>query len=126
MLKHLISQTLLYDYLMFLWLVYSQKRATDAEYQASEAYKQIEKLKSKQETGFRTLNQQQGIAESHNHIESLHGDDMAKYDGPVEEPSASSGDEQWREEFEPFYKKDAELAKLAEPSWFSGYDRCNI
>uniref|UniRef100_M4EHR9 Kinesin motor domain-containing protein n=1 Tax=Brassica campestris TaxID=3711 RepID=M4EHR9_BRACM len=104
----------------------AQKRATDAEYQASEAYKQIEKLKSKQETGFRTLNQQQGIAESHNHIESLHGDDMAKYDGPVEEPSASSGDEQWREEFEPFYKKDAELAKLAEPSWFSGYDRCNI
>ncbi|XP_013606760.1 kinesin-like protein KIN-12B isoform X2 [Brassica napus] len=108
----------------------AQKRATDAEYQASEAYKQIEKLKSKQETGISTLNQQQHIAESHNHIESLqaslHGDDMAKYDEPVEEPSASSGDEQWREEFEPFYKKDAELAKLAEPSWFSGYDRCNI
>ncbi|CAH8314342.1 unnamed protein product [Eruca vesicaria subsp. sativa] len=104
----------------------AQRRAMDAEYEASEAYKQIDKLKRKQETGISTLNQQQHIAESHNHIESLHGDDMAKYDEPVEEPSASSGDQKWREEFEPLYKKDAELAKLAEPSWFSGYDRCNI
>ena len=108
----------------------SQKRATDAEYQASEAYKQIEKLKSKQETGISTLNQQeQHVAESHNHIESLQasfdGDDVAKYDEPVE-PSASECDQQWKEEFKPFYEKDAELATLAEPSWFSGYDRCNI
>ncbi|KAG2306772.1 hypothetical protein Bca4012_084258 [Brassica carinata] len=109
----------------------AQKRAMDAEYEASEAYKQIDKLKKKkQETGISTLNQQeQHIAESHNHIESLQGSfdggDVAKYDEPVE-PSASESDQQWREEFEPFYEKDAELAKLAEPSWFSGYDRCNI
>ncbi|CAG7901387.1 unnamed protein product [Brassica rapa] len=109
----------------------AQKRARDAEYEASEAHKQIDKLKKKkQETGISTLNQQeQHIAESHNHIESLqasfHGDDVAKYDEPVE-PSASESDQQWREEFKPFYEKDAELATLAEPSWFSGYDRCNI
>jgi kinesin family protein 15 len=50
---------------------------------------------------------------------------MPKYDAG--EP-LGEGDQQWREEFEPFYKaKDGELSKLAEPSsWFSGYDRCNI
>lgn len=106
-------------------LVYSQKRAVDAEYEASEAYKKMDKLKRKYETEISTLNQQH-IAEPHNPIESLqascNGDAMAKYD----EPSASDGDHQWREEFEPFYKKDEELSKLTEPSWFSGYDRCNI
>lgn len=111
--------------------MYPQKRARDAEYEASEAHKQIDKLKKKkQEVGISTLNQQgQHIAESHNLTESLqssfNGDDVAKYDEPAE-PSTSETDEQWREEFEPFYEKDAELAKLAEPSWFSGYDRCNI
>ncbi|KAJ0235741.1 Kinesin-like protein KIN-12B [Hirschfeldia incana] len=109
-----------------------QKRARDAECEASEAYKQIDKLqkKKKQETGISTLSQhEQHIADSHNHIESLQasfdGDAVAKYDEPVE-PSGSANDQQWRQEFEPFYEKDAELAKLAEPSWFSGYDRCNI
>ncbi|CAH2052903.1 unnamed protein product [Thlaspi arvense] len=105
----------------------AQKRAMDAEYEATEAYKQIEKLKRKHETGL-NQQQQQHVAESVNQIESFDGDDVAKYDEPVE-PSAASeggGDQQWREEFEPFYKKDSELAKLAEPSWFSGYDRCNI
>ncbi|ESQ37288.1 hypothetical protein EUTSA_v10002371mg [Eutrema salsugineum] len=111
-------------------LKFAQKRAMDAEYEASEAYKQIDKLKRKDETGISTLNQENHIAESHNPIESLqasiNGDAMAKYDEPVEPSSASSGDQQWREEFEPFYKKDSELSKLVEPSWFSGYDRCNI
>ncbi|CAH8362950.1 unnamed protein product [Eruca vesicaria subsp. sativa] len=106
----------------------AQKRARDAEYEASEAHKQIDRLKKKkQKTGISTLNQQH-IEESQN-IESLqgsfNGDAVAKYDEPVE-PSGSANDQQWREEFEPFYEKDAELAKLAEPSWFSGYDRCNI
>jgi hypothetical protein len=28
---------------------------------------------------------------------------------------------------QPFYNEvDSELAKLEEPSWFSGHDRCNI
>ncbi|EFH59709.1 PAKRP1L [Arabidopsis lyrata subsp. lyrata] len=106
-------------------LTFAQKRAMDAEYEAAEAYKKMDKLKRKYETEISTVNQQQ-ITEPQNPIESLqascNGDDMAKYD----EPSASDGDHQWREEFEPFYKKDEELSKLAEPSWFSGYDRCNI
>jgi len=94
----------------------------DAEYEASEAYKKVDKLKRKYETEISTVNQQHN-AEPQNPIESLQADDaMAKYD----EPSASDGDNQWREEFQPFYKKDEELSKLAEPSWFSGYDRCNI
>ena len=46
----------------------------------------------------------------------------AKYD------MDESHDQRWREEFEPFYNgEDGELLpKLSEPSWFSGYDRCNI
>ncbi|KAL1219322.1 Kinesin-like protein KIN-12B [Cardamine amara subsp. amara] len=109
-------------------LTTAQKRAMDAEYEAAEAYKKMDKLKRKQENEISTLKQQQQhIAEPHSPIETLqasfNGDDaMANYD----EPSASSGDQQWREEFEPLYKKDEELSKLAEPSWFSGYDRCNI
>ncbi|CAN8268659.1 unnamed protein product [Cochlearia groenlandica] len=84
----------------------AQKRAMDAEYKASEAYKHIDKLKRKQETETRTCDSDD--------------DAMAKYDETAE-PS-----QQWRDEFEPLYKKDEELSKLAEPSWFSGYDRCNI
>ncbi|AEE76799.1 phragmoplast-associated kinesin-related protein [Arabidopsis thaliana] len=106
-------------------LTFAQKRAMDAEYEASEAYKKVDKLKRKYETEISTVNQQHN-AEPQNPIESLQAscndDAMAKYD----EPSASDGDNQWREEFQPFYKKDEELSKLAEPSWFSGYDRCNI
>ncbi|CAA7012978.1 unnamed protein product [Microthlaspi erraticum] len=108
----------------------AQKRAMDAEREASEAYKQIDKLKREDETGIRTVNQQEEdiVVEPHNPGESLQG---ASFDGDVmascDEPaSVSSGDQQWREEFEPFYEKDAELSKIAEPSWFSGYDRCNI
>ncbi|XP_010512704.1 PREDICTED: kinesin-like protein KIN-12B isoform X2 [Camelina sativa] len=109
-------------------LTLAQKRAMDAEYEATEAYKRMDKLKRKYETEISTINQQH-IAEPQNPVESLqasfNGDAMAKYDEPME-PSPSSGDHQWREEFEPYYKKDEELSKLAEPSWFSGYDRCNI
>ncbi|EOA29734.1 hypothetical protein CARUB_v10012821mg [Capsella rubella] len=114
-------------------LTHAQKRAMDAEYEASQAYKKMDKLKRRYETEtsnheISTLNQQH-IAEPQNLVESLqasfHADAMAKYDEQME-PSASSGDHQWREEFEPVYKKDDELSKLAEPSWFSGYDRCNI
>uniref|UniRef100_A0A1J3GK69 Kinesin-like protein KIN12B n=5 Tax=Noccaea caerulescens TaxID=107243 RepID=A0A1J3GK69_NOCCA len=108
----------------------AQKRAMDAERGASEAYKQIDKLKREHETGISTVNQQEDIVEPHNPVESLQAasfdsDAMASYDEPAS--AASSGDQsQWREEFEPFYEKDAELSKIAEPSWFSGYDRCNI
>lgn len=101
----------------------------DAERGASEAYKQIDKLKREHETGISTVNQQEDIVEPHNPVESLQAasfdsDAMASYDEPAS--AASSGDQQWRAEFEPFYEKDAELSKIAEPSWFSGYDRCNI
>lgn len=114
--------------------MYSQKRAMDAEYEASEAYRKMDKLKRKYETEISSTvkEQQEHVAELQNPIESLkasfNGNDMAKYDEPS---SASDGGgdhhHQWREEeFEPLYKKDEELSKLAEPSWFSGYDRCNI
>ncbi|OVA12970.1 Kinesin [Macleaya cordata] len=109
----------------------SQKRAVEAEQEAEKAYKQIDKLKKKHEKEISTLNQ--FLAESRLPKEAVrpayNGSDMAaKYDG--EECQNTGDDQQWREEFEPFYngqEEDGELSKLAEPfPWFSGYDRCNI
>ncbi|ESQ56240.1 hypothetical protein EUTSA_v10024229mg [Eutrema salsugineum] len=92
----------------------AQKRAMDAEYEAAEAYRKIDKLKRKHENEINTLNQ------SHMHKEC-----STKCDQAVE-PSADANEQQWRDEFEPLYEKEAEFSKLGEPSWFSGYDRCNI
>jgi kinesin family protein 15 len=105
-----------------------QRRAMEAEQEAVKANKQINKLKRKHENEISSLKEL--VAESRLPREAIrpaHNDDcnMPKYDAG--EP-LGEGDQQWREEFEPFYKaKDGELSKLAEPSsWFSGYDRCNI
>ncbi|XP_043722415.1 kinesin-like protein KIN-12B isoform X2 [Telopea speciosissima] len=94
----------------------AQKRAVEAEHKAERAYKQIDKLKKKHEKDITTMNQLK--AEPQLPKEALRpvydDSNMARYDG--------------REEvFEPSYHgEDGELSKLAEPSWFSGYDRCNI
>ena len=104
-----------------------QKQAMEAEQETEKAYKQIEKLKKKHEKEISTLNQ--FLAESRLPKKALtptyDDSEMAKYDAGE---SHTACDQQWREEFEPFYNgEDSELSKLAEPSsWFSGYDRCNI
>ncbi|OIW14678.1 hypothetical protein TanjilG_33020 [Lupinus angustifolius] len=98
----------------------AQKRAMDAEQEAAKAYKQIDKLKNKYEKEINTLNQL--IVETRLPNESIrpaYVDDvvMPIYDEPhsVNDP------------FEILNNADGgELAKLAESSWFSGYDRCNI
>ncbi|XVF84523.1 hypothetical protein PTKIN_Ptkin17bG0043800 [Pterospermum kingtungense] len=103
----------------------AQKRAMQAEQETEKAYKQIDKLKRKHEHESSTLNEQ--LAESRLHNEAIRpAYDIAKHDGG--EILHDASDQQWREEFEPFYNgKDGELSKLAEnSSWFSGYDRCNI
>ncbi|XP_059632075.1 kinesin-like protein KIN-12B [Cornus florida] len=107
----------------------AQKQAMDAEQETEKAYKQIDKLKKKHEKELSTLNQL--LEESRLPKEAFRpppydNSDMTKYDAV--EPPHSTGDQQWREEFEPFYNvEDGEISKLAEPSsWFSGYDRCNI
>eukprot|EP00258_Populus_trichocarpa_P011892 XP_002321106.3 kinesin-like protein KIN-12B [Populus trichocarpa] len=109
-------------------VVVAERRAMEAEQEAVKANKQINKLKRKHENEISSLKEL--VAESRLPKEAIrpaHNDDfnMPKYDAG--EP-LGEGDQQWREEFEPFYKaKDGELSKLAEPSsWFSGYDRCNI
>ncbi|CBI17294.3 unnamed protein product, partial [Vitis vinifera] len=105
----------------------AQKQAMEAEQETEKAYKQIEKLKKKHEKEISTLNQ--FLAESRLPKKALtptyDDSEMAKYDAGE---SHTACDQQWREEFEPFYNgEDSELSKLAEPSsWFSGYDRCNI
>lgn len=95
----------------------------EAKQETEKAYKQMDILKKKHEKD--TLHDL--LAESRLPKGAIRPafDDMAKYD--IEEPCDAS-DQQWREEFEPFYNgEDGELPKLAEPSsWFSGYDRCNI
>ncbi|CAN8275297.1 unnamed protein product [Cochlearia groenlandica] len=83
-------------------LTVAQKRTMDAENEAAEAYKQIDKLKRKHDKEIKNLNQQK-------------------------ESSGVEPSQKWRDEFEQLYKEEAELSKLEdEPSWFSGYDRCNI
>lgn len=122
---HLLSLNKLATWLLLMYFFF-QKRAMEAEQETVTAYKQIDQLKKKHEMEVSTLN---GIiAESRLPKETIRPafDDssMAKYD--VEEEPHSAGDQQWREEFQQFYTDDSEISKLAEPSWFSGYDRCNI
>ncbi|XP_059287103.1 kinesin-like protein KIN-12B isoform X1 [Lycium ferocissimum] len=92
----------------------AEKRAIHAEQEATEAYRQIEKLKNKHEE-----------IHSVNHLleEPRLPKDKTEpiYDNP------ETGDERWREEFAPFYStKEEDQPKFGEPSWFSGYDRCNV
>lgn len=96
----------------------------DAEQEAAKAYKQIDKLKKKYEKEIKSLNEL--LAEARLPKESAQPvyDDVAmpNYDDDLKEPHSVN------DQFEPFISnaEDGELAKLAEPSWFSGYDRCNI
>ncbi|KAJ4843238.1 hypothetical protein Tsubulata_039389 [Turnera subulata] len=105
----------------------AQRRAIEAEQEAVSANQQIEKLKRKHGEEINTLNQL--LAESRLPKEAIRPDyndfGTANYD--IGEPH-SEGDQQWRQEFKPFYNGEDELAQLVEPpsSWFSGYDRCNI
>lgn len=96
----------------------------DAEQEAEKAYKQIDKLKEEHEKEISTLNEllpetrlpKQAIGPNYD-------DDfvMPRYDDDKKEPHSINY------QFEPFYNaEDGELTKLVEPSWFSGYDRCNI
>ncbi|KAJ1426704.1 P-loop containing nucleoside triphosphate hydrolase, partial [Sesbania bispinosa] len=101
----------------------AQKRAMDAEQEAAKAYKQIDKLKKKHEKEINAVNEL--LAEARLPKESVrptYDDDvvMPSYDDESKEPHIVN--------FDPFNNnaEDGELAKLAEPSWFSGYDRCNI
>ncbi|XP_010527428.1 PREDICTED: kinesin-like protein KIN-12B [Tarenaya hassleriana] len=103
-------------------LATAQNRAMEAESKAAEAYKQIDKLKRKREEEAKLIAESHVTKEAASPTASFNDHVIAKYD----EPSSSEGDQRWREEFKPFYEGDAELAKLVEPSWFSGYDRCNI
>ncbi|XP_061338674.1 kinesin-like protein KIN-12B [Gastrolobium bilobum] len=104
----------------------AQKRAMDAEQEAAKAYKQIDKLKKKHEKEISTLNEL--LAETRLRKESV----RPTYDNDVFMPSYDDDSKEQphsvNEQFEPFKNnvEDGELAKLAEPSWFSSYDRCNI
>lgn len=98
--------------------LYQQKRAMDAEYEAADAYKQIDKLKRKHENEINALNQL--VPQSHILRESSIENDEAV------EPSVNASEQEWRDEFEPLCVEVTEFSKLSEASWFSGYDRCNI
>ncbi|PHT39433.1 Kinesin-like protein KIN12B [Capsicum baccatum] len=102
----------------------AEKRAIEAEQEANKAYKQIDKLKKKHEKEINKLNQ---LLE-----ESLHPEERSEtttYDVREINNEGDPQHTQRREEFESFYNKEEEeedLSNLVEPSWFSGYDRCNI
>ncbi|KAG4934658.1 hypothetical protein JHK85_049577 [Glycine max] len=99
----------------------AQKQAMDAEQEAAKAYKQIDKLKNKHEKEIITLNEL--LAEARLPKESV----LPTYDDDVVMPSYDNSKEpnSVNDQFEPFTNNAeyGELAKLAEPSWFSGYDR---
>lgn len=76
----------------------SEKRATQAEQETENAYKEIEKLN-----------------------ELLVAPHLPKDEFMAVENHGADSDQQWREEFAPSYGVEEEP-----PSWFSGYDRCNI
>lgn len=95
----------------------------DAEQEAAKAFKQIDKLKKRHANEISTLNEL--LTEARLHKEKMQPtyDDnpvTLNYDETVE-PQSLNG------QFEAYDNvDDGELSKLAEPSWFSGYDKCNI
>lgn len=96
----------------------------DAEQEAAKAYKQIDKLKKKHEKEIRALNEL--LAAKTNspseEIQPTTFDDLVRptYDDTKVSHNGNG-------QFESFCnEEDSELAKLAEQSWFSGYDTCNI
>ncbi|XP_038723626.1 kinesin-like protein KIN-12B isoform X2 [Tripterygium wilfordii] len=105
----------------------AQTQALEAKEETEKAYKQIKRLNRKHEHEISTLNGL--LAESRlpkEAIQTAYNDsEMAAFD--AQKPT-STGDQQWKEEFEHFYNgEDGEFSKLPEASsWFSGYDRCNI
>ncbi|XP_047946406.1 kinesin-like protein KIN-12B [Salvia hispanica] len=77
----------------------AEKRAIEAELKTENAYKEIEKLNK-----------------------LLVAPDMPEEDEHAGvENNGADDDQRWREEFEPSFGAEDEP-----PSWFSGYDRCNI
>ncbi|KAK7359345.1 hypothetical protein VNO77_01300 [Canavalia gladiata] len=91
-----------------------EKQAMDAEQEAANAYKQIDKLKKKHEKEISTLNEL--LAKTYLPKEAI----QPTYDDTKIPHNVN-------DQFELFCnEEDSELAKLAEQSWFFGYDRCNI
>lgn len=88
----------------------------DAELEAAKAYKQVDKLKKKHEKEITSLNEL--LVEARLPKESV----QPTYDDDVVMPTFDDDSK----ELHSINGEDGELAKLAEPSWFSGYDRCNI
>ncbi|KAL5075978.1 hypothetical protein RYX36_014962 [Vicia faba] len=94
-------------------VINAQKRAMGAEQEAAKAYKQIDKLKKKHENEIVSLNEL--VAEARllhkGSVSPIYDVVMPNYDDESKEPHCVN---------------DCELAQLAEPSWSSSYDRCNI
>lgn len=93
-----------------------QRRAIHAEQEASEANKQILRLKKKHEEEINRLNHLQ---------EEPH---LPRDTSEPTYDNTDTGDDRWKEEFASFYStKEDDLPKFGESSsWFSGYDRCNV
>lgn len=77
----------------------TQKRAIVAELETENAYKEIEKMNKLLVAPHLPEDKFAGVVDNH----------------------GADDDQQWREEFAPSYGVEEEP-----PSWFSGYDRCNI
>ncbi|QHO37004.1 Kinesin-like proteinB [Arachis hypogaea] len=98
----------------------AQKRTMDAELEATKAYKQMEKLKKKHEKEISELNIQLKETRAKELMQPAYDDDIVM---PIYDEPHSIG----VHDLEHFDNtEDGEFEKLAEPSWFSGYDRCNI
>ncbi|KAG5040900.1 hypothetical protein JHK85_013376 [Glycine max] len=103
-------------------VITAQKRAMDAEQEAAKAYKQIDKLKKKHDKEISTLNKL--LAKTHLPNEEIRPtlDDLVMPTcDDTKVPNNVNG------QFELFCsEEDIELANLADQSWLSSYDTCNI
>ncbi|KAF3787603.1 Kinesin-like protein [Nymphaea thermarum] len=106
----------------------AKARALKAEQETESARLEMDKLKKKHEREIETL--KQFLAETRlPKVAVLPEKDKDPVSSrSVEQDHGNFGNQDWREEFEPFYREDdeSEFMRNTGPSWFSGYDRCNI
>ncbi|KAL5215917.1 hypothetical protein ABZP36_007318 [Zizania latifolia] len=103
------------------------RRALLAEQETEKAYLEIDNLKKTYDQEILALNHRLTESSEHKDTTTLPIEpsdiEIAKYD-----TSGSTGDQQWREEFNTFQQGGSfDVSKSTDlNSWFSGYDKCNI
>ncbi|XP_047322469.1 kinesin-like protein KIN-12B [Impatiens glandulifera] len=122
----------------------AKRGAWEIEQEKEKAYKQINKMKKNHEKEIsslkRLLEEYRLAKKEETKPVDFNEPEVKQHDVAGETATTSTNslarvkdndddDERWKEEFDTtFYNGDGEgeISNLTEPSWFSGYDRCNI